>query len=245
MSQRTSTTLSTQTHRPTKQHQHRHQQHQLPRQQFPQLEEALQEPEQREVELRARRPREEEGRLGGEGEVEQVEERVEGGEEITDPCTPSRVSVLTRTSVSTPPMSCGVSGRKGREANRGEGREAHHLPSFPLRACFSPPRWTVKARVTQKSDIKVWSNARGEGKLFSVTLMDETVSFNLSFLPSMCELLAHPFLALSSTFSRSDRARLKPPDSTRPSTASTICSRRGRFVFNLRSPFPRPSRLEL
>jgi len=28
--------------------------------------------------------------------------------------------------------------------------------------------------VTQRSDIKHWSNQRGEGKLFSVTLMDET-----------------------------------------------------------------------
>ena len=34
--------------------------------------------------------------------------------------------------------------------------------------------WTIKARVTQKSEIKTWSNQRGEGKLFNVTLMDET-----------------------------------------------------------------------
>ncbi|TFK54656.1 replication factor-a protein [Heliocybe sulcata] len=34
--------------------------------------------------------------------------------------------------------------------------------------------WTIKARVTQKTDVKTWSNQRGEGKLFSVTLMDET-----------------------------------------------------------------------
>lgn len=34
--------------------------------------------------------------------------------------------------------------------------------------------WTIKARVTFKSDIKTWSNQRGEGKLFNVTLMDET-----------------------------------------------------------------------
>lgn len=38
-------------------------------------------------------------------------------------------------------------------------------------------RWTIKARVSQRSDIKHWSNAKGEGKLFSVTLMDESVSF--------------------------------------------------------------------
>jgi ssDNA-binding replication factor A large subunit len=36
-------------------------------------------------------------------------------------------------------------------------------------------RWTIKARVTQKSEIKHWSNSKGEGKLFSVTFMDETV----------------------------------------------------------------------
>jgi replication factor A1 len=34
--------------------------------------------------------------------------------------------------------------------------------------------WTIKARVTQKSEIKTWSNQRGEGKLFNVTLMDES-----------------------------------------------------------------------
>ncbi|KAK1925386.1 hypothetical protein DB88DRAFT_450919 [Papiliotrema laurentii] len=35
-------------------------------------------------------------------------------------------------------------------------------------------KWTIKARVTQRSDIKHWQNAKGEGKLFSVTLMDES-----------------------------------------------------------------------
>lgn len=34
--------------------------------------------------------------------------------------------------------------------------------------------WTVKARVTHKSDVRTWVNQRGEGKLFNVTLMDET-----------------------------------------------------------------------
>ena len=33
-------------------------------------------------------------------------------------------------------------------------------------------RWTIKARVTAKSDIRSWHNARGEGKLFSVDLLD-------------------------------------------------------------------------
>eukprot|EP00824_Muranothrix_gubernata_P012816 TRINITY_DN269_c2_g1_i1.p2 TRINITY_DN269_c2_g1~~TRINITY_DN269_c2_g1_i1.p2 ORF type:complete len:674 (-),score=142.68 TRINITY_DN269_c2_g1_i1:320-2305(-) len=34
-------------------------------------------------------------------------------------------------------------------------------------------RWTIKARVTKKEDIKRWSNQRGEGKLFSCDLVDK------------------------------------------------------------------------
>lgn len=46
---------------------------------------------------------------------------------------------------------------------------------FPIEG-LSPyqNRWTIKARVTSKSEIKVWKNARGEGKLFSVNLMDDS-----------------------------------------------------------------------
>eukprot|EP00057_Strongylocentrotus_purpuratus_P028610 XP_011683084.1 PREDICTED: replication protein A 70 kDa DNA-binding subunit [Strongylocentrotus purpuratus] len=35
-------------------------------------------------------------------------------------------------------------------------------------------RWTIKARVTNKTAIRTWSNARGEGKLFSMDLLDQS-----------------------------------------------------------------------
>lgn len=35
-------------------------------------------------------------------------------------------------------------------------------------------KWVIKARVTSKSIIRTWSNAKGEGKLFSFDLCDET-----------------------------------------------------------------------
>ncbi|KAL0942486.1 putative replication factor-a protein 1 [Colletotrichum truncatum] len=46
---------------------------------------------------------------------------------------------------------------------------------YPIEA-ISPyaHKWTIKARVTQKSDIRTWHKPSGEGKLFSVNLLDES-----------------------------------------------------------------------
>ena len=35
-------------------------------------------------------------------------------------------------------------------------------------------KWNIKARVTSKSSIRTWVNARGEGKLFSMDLADSS-----------------------------------------------------------------------
>jgi replication factor A1 len=35
-------------------------------------------------------------------------------------------------------------------------------------------RWTIRAKVTNKSEIRTWSNAKGEGSLFSVVLLDSS-----------------------------------------------------------------------
>lgn len=50
-----------------------------------------------------------------------------------------------------------------------------NMPIYPIEA-LSPyqNKWTIKARVTSKSEIKHWSNQKGEGKLFSCNFMDES-----------------------------------------------------------------------
>lgn len=35
-------------------------------------------------------------------------------------------------------------------------------------------KWTIRARVTNKSSIRTWSNSRGDGKLFSMEVVDES-----------------------------------------------------------------------
>lgn len=50
-----------------------------------------------------------------------------------------------------------------------------NLPIYPIEA-LSPyqNKWTIKARVTSKSEMKHWSNQKGDGKLFSCHLLDES-----------------------------------------------------------------------
>uniref|UniRef100_A0A672GAF0 Replication protein A subunit n=1 Tax=Salarias fasciatus TaxID=181472 RepID=A0A672GAF0_SALFA len=47
-------------------------------------------------------------------------------------------------------------------------------------------KWTIKARVTNKSGVRTWSNSRGEGKLFSFDVVDESVSSSATCVRHDC-----------------------------------------------------------
>jgi replication factor A1 len=53
--------------------------------------------------------------------------------------------------------------------------DSGHASLYPIEA-LSPyaHKWTIKARCTQKGEMKSWHNKNGEGKLFSVNLLDES-----------------------------------------------------------------------
>eukprot|EP00941_MAST-03F_sp_MAST-3F-sp1_P004723 g4723.t1 len=53
---------------------------------------------------------------------------------------------------------------------RSTGTPAREMPIKALNPYNG--RWTIRARVTCKSDLKEWSNSRGAGKLFSTNLLD-------------------------------------------------------------------------
>ncbi len=69
-----------------------------------------------------------------------------------------------------------------------------HANIYPIEA-LSPysHKWTIKARCTNKSDIKTWHNRNGEGKLFSVNLLDESGEVRATGFNDQCDLLYELF----------------------------------------------------
>lgn len=67
---------------------------------------------------------------------------------------------------------------------------AAHANIYPIEA-ISPysNKWTIKARCTSKSDIKTWHNRNGEGKLFSVNLLDESGEIRATGFNEQCDQL--------------------------------------------------------
>jgi replication factor A1 len=63
-----------------------------------------------------------------------------------------------------------------------------HSNLYPIES-LSPyaHKWTIRARCTHKSDVKTWHNARGDGKLFSVNLLDETGEIRATGFTEQCD----------------------------------------------------------
>lgn len=98
---------------------------------------------------------------------------------------------------------------------------------YELRYMF--PRWTIRARVTNKSAIRTWSNSRGDGKLFSMDIVDESVRILTSWIGSAvqsCECV-NPWLFIDCGVYRE---KLEWLGLIRKWTNSTPWSNRGRQV---------------
>jgi replication factor A1 len=70
----------------------------------------------------------------------------------------------------------------------GGGSQLGNNVIYPIEA-LSPyaNKWTIKARVSAKSDIKTWHKSTGEGKLFSVNLLDESGEIKATGFNEQCD----------------------------------------------------------
>ncbi|PPQ93249.1 hypothetical protein CVT25_015247 [Psilocybe cyanescens] len=103
------------------------------------------------------------------GDPQQIEP---ADQPIDSPAVVKQAQATSTSGASTPQAAPAIASASRPQAPANNGRQGNIFPIEGL----SPYQngWTIKARVTQKSDIKTWSNARGEGKLFNVTLMDDS-----------------------------------------------------------------------
>ncbi|KFY69575.1 hypothetical protein V496_00122 [Pseudogymnoascus sp. VKM F-4515 (FW-2607)] len=72
----------------------------------------------------------------------------------------------------------------------GPSSSAGHGNIYPIEA-LSPyaHKWTIKARVSNKSEIRTWHKQSGEGKLFSVNLLDESGEIKATGFNEQCDQL--------------------------------------------------------
>ncbi|SLM39557.1 replication factor a rfa1 [Lasallia pustulata] len=78
--------------------------------------------------------------------------------------------------------------------SRTNAASSAHANIYPIEA-LSPyaHKWTIKARCTNKSDIKTWHNKNGEGKLFSVNLLDDSGEIRGTGFNDQCDALYELF----------------------------------------------------
>ncbi|RPA79658.1 replication factor-a protein [Ascobolus immersus RN42] len=75
-------------------------------------------------------------------------------------------------------------------ASKPQQGHSTHGPVYPIES-LSPyqNKWTIKARVSYKSDIKTWTNQKGSGKLFTVHFLDESGEIRATGFNDQCDAL--------------------------------------------------------
>lgn len=78
--------------------------------------------------------------------------------------------------------------------SRSSQSRSGHGTIYPIEA-LSPyaHKWTIKARCTSKSEIRTWHNKNGEGRLFTVNLLDESGEIRATGFKEQCDAFHNVF----------------------------------------------------
>ncbi|XP_040006826.1 replication protein A 70 kDa DNA-binding subunit-like isoform X6 [Xiphias gladius] len=82
--------------------------------------------------------------------------------------SPKKASPMTFSPTKASPMTFSPT----KATSTSPGSSAKVIPIANLNPYLS--KWTIRARVTNKSNVRTWNNSRGEGKLFSFEIVDES-----------------------------------------------------------------------
>jgi replication factor A1 len=135
-----------------------------------------------------------------------------------------------------------VSSATAQPQSRQAGNRAN--PVYPI-AALTPYQnnWRIRARVVQKSDIRHYSNQRGEGRFFSVTLMDDSGEIKGTAWNAVVDDLFEKLQENRVYFFSKARVNLAKKKFSTVSNDYELSFDRGTEIEEVRSPLQRP-RLE-
>ena len=106
---------------------------------------------------------------------------IDGPPKASAPAVPKTEPVLSGMGTSANPYGGGHAQASSAPIMRTTGSSSSK-PITPIASLnMYQNRWTIKARVTMKGDVKHWSNAKGEGQLFSVEILDSGMDIRATF----------------------------------------------------------------
>ncbi|ALC46337.1 RpA-70 [Drosophila busckii] len=118
------------------------------------------------------------------------------GEPVTYENAAKPAAEATPAAVSAPPKKEPMYNNNSSNNNNNNNDKMNGTMNSTLNAGLTHPiaslspyqnKWVIKARVTAKTAIRTWSNARGEGKLFSMDLMDESGEIRATAFKEQCD----------------------------------------------------------
>lgn len=122
------------------------------------------------------------------GEMEKIGEPVGFVEKEEQDVKPANTTIAGNGFYGNKPQTPPAAPERALPSRGGPTSSSSNANIYPIEG-LSPyaHKWTIKARVSHKSEIRYWSRANSEGKLFSVNLLDESGEIKATGFNEQCD----------------------------------------------------------